>query len=68
MGKTPKEIIERLMLVQAREFTYEEFMIVLKNRLRRFHGRDEIMFFNESQIVDLLHIETACEMEFRPFK
>jgi hypothetical protein len=54
MGKTPKEIITSLMNVQGREFGYDEFILVLKHRLRRFYGRDEVMFYSEEQLAEIL--------------
>lgn len=55
MGKkASRKYLINLMHIQAREFTYEEFLMVLKNRLRRFYGRDEVMFYNEIQLANLM--------------
>lgn len=50
----PHPLIERLRQMQYVAYTYEEFVRVLKKRLRIFTGREEIAFYNENQIADLV--------------
>lgn len=49
-----KEVIARLNAVQFEEYEYEEFVVVLKNRLRKFTGLDEVMFYTDEMIVEKL--------------
>jgi hypothetical protein len=43
-------IINGLRKVQAREYTYPEFISVLKKRIYRYTGLKEVMFYNDVQI------------------
>ncbi|SDE59362.1 hypothetical protein SAMN04487777_11740 [Priestia aryabhattai B8W22] len=54
-GTEPKEVINGLLAVQWNRYEYEDFLIVLKNRLRKYTGKDEVMFFSEEELVDMLH-------------
>ncbi|WP_455920474.1 hypothetical protein [Priestia megaterium] len=54
-GTQPKEVINGLLAVQWNQYEYEDFLIVLKNRLRKYTGKDEVMFFSEEELVDMLH-------------
>jgi hypothetical protein len=49
--KDAKNVIEGLRLIQYSVYSYDEFIKVLKRRLKRFTGNTEVMFFNEKQIV-----------------
>jgi hypothetical protein len=46
-----KNVLEGLRTVQYAIYNYEEFIKVLKRRLKRFTGKNEVMFYNERQIV-----------------
>lgn len=48
---TARELIDKLREVQMREYSYEEFLKVLKNRIRRWNGDDSVMFESEEQVV-----------------
>lgn len=54
-GTEPKEVINGLLSVQWNQYEYDDFLIVLKNRLRKYTGKDEVMFFSEEELVDMLH-------------
>ncbi|MGN7485327.1 hypothetical protein ACTHPB_27795 [Priestia megaterium] len=54
-GTEPKEVINGLLAVQWSQYNYDDFLIVLKNRLRKYTGKDEVMFFSEEELVDMLH-------------
>jgi hypothetical protein len=47
-------LINGLRKIQAREYTYTEFVSVLKKRLCRYTGMQEIMFYDDVQICDKL--------------
>lgn len=49
-----RSVIEALCSLQWKEYEYEEFLGVIKNRLRNFTGKEEILFFNEEQVAELL--------------
>lgn len=46
-----KMVLEGLRTIQYTIYTYEEFIKVLKNRIRKYTGKTEVMFFNEREIV-----------------
>lgn len=46
-----KNVLEGLRTVQYAVYTYEEFIKVLKRRLKRYTGKTEAMFYDEKQIV-----------------
>lgn len=48
---TARELIDKLREVQMREYSHEEFLKVLKNRIRRWNGDDSVMFESEEQVV-----------------
>lgn len=54
IGTEPKQIISGLLEVQYERYEYEDFLIVLKHRLRKYTGNDEVMFYSEDRIVELL--------------
>lgn len=54
-GTSPKEVINGLLAVQWNQYEYEDFLIVLKHRLRKYTGNDEVMFYSEQEIVNTLH-------------
>jgi len=54
-GTEPKEVINGLLAVQWNQYNYDDFLIILKNRLRKYTGKDEVMFFSEEELVDMLH-------------
>ncbi|MCM3773984.1 hypothetical protein M3225_26575 [Priestia aryabhattai] len=54
-GTEPKEVINGLLAIQWNRYEYEDFLIILKNRLRKYTGKDEVMFFSEEELVDMLH-------------
>jgi len=54
-GTEPKEVINGLLAVQWNQYNYDDFLMVLKNRLRKYTGKDEVMFFSEEELVDMLH-------------
>lgn len=47
-------LIQSLCDIQYERYTYQEFLNVLKKRLKIFTGRTEIMWFTEIQIALLL--------------
>lgn len=53
-GYDPQEVISRLNAEQWHEYGYEEFVLILKNRIRKFTGLDEVMFYSDEQIVEKL--------------
>jgi hypothetical protein len=54
-GTTPRQVIENLREDPWNsQYDYDEFVKVLKTRLHRFTGKDEVMFYNEEKIVQLL--------------
>lgn len=50
----PRSVIEGLCSMQGQDYSYEEFFQVLKRRLRLWTGQEEVAFYNEAQVVDLL--------------
>lgn len=46
-----KNVLEGLRMIQYTIYTYDEFIKVLKRRIRRFTGKTEVMFYTEKQIV-----------------
>ena len=46
-----KNVLEGLRTVQYTLYSYDEFLKVLKRRLKRYTGKTEAMFYNELQIV-----------------
>lgn len=50
----PKSVIEGLCSMQGKEHSYEEFFRVLKRRIRMWTGQEEVAFYDEAQVVDLL--------------
>jgi hypothetical protein len=55
--RTAYAIINGLRKIQAEDYTYDEFLSVIKRRLRIYTGRDEVNFYNEEQVANLL-----CEL------
>lgn len=53
-GTTAKEVINGLLKVQWQEYEYEDFLIVLKHRLRKYTGIEEVMFYSEEEVVEML--------------
>jgi hypothetical protein len=55
VGTTPRQVIEMLREDPwNNQYDYEEFVKVLKTRLKRYTGKEEVMFYNEEKIVQLL--------------
>ncbi|WP_147533000.1 hypothetical protein [Bacillus marasmi] len=50
----PRSVIEKLRSMQGQDMSYEEFFKILKRRLRMWTGKEEVAFYNEDQVVDLL--------------
>lgn len=50
----PRSVIDALRSIQFQVYEHDEFMDILKNRLRKWTGKDEVMFYSEEQVVDLL--------------
>jgi hypothetical protein len=46
-----KNVLEGLRMIQYTIYERDEFLKVLKRRLKRFTGKTEVMFYNERQIV-----------------
>lgn len=53
-GTEPRTIINELLKVQYAEYEYEDFLMILKNRLRKYTGKHEVMFYNEEQLIEML--------------
>ena len=47
-------LIQSLCDIQYERYTYEQFLSIIKRRLRIFTGRTEVMWFSEIEIADLL--------------
>ncbi|WP_047986491.1 hypothetical protein [Ornithinibacillus californiensis] len=55
VGTSPRQVIEMLREDPwNNQHNYEEFVKVLKTRLKRYTGKEEVMFYNEEKIVQLL--------------
>lgn len=50
----PQDVIAKLNDLQWEEYEYEDFVVVLKNRVRKFTGLDEVMFYSDEQLVEKL--------------
>ncbi|WP_318503073.1 hypothetical protein [Bacillus sp. T3] len=50
----PRSVIEGLCSMQGQDYSYTEFFQVLKKRLRMWTGQEEVAFYNEDQVVELL--------------
>jgi hypothetical protein len=46
-----KNVLEGLRTIQYTIYTYEEFIRVLKRRIKRYTGKAEVMFYNEKLLV-----------------
>ena len=50
----PQDVITKLNDIQWEKYEYEDFVVVLKNRVRKFTGLDEVMFYSDEQLVEKL--------------
>lgn len=48
--------LDKLRAEQYADYTHEEFVKVLKNRIRRWTGDSSIMFSNEERLVEELKL------------
>lgn len=60
---TARQLIDRLREQQMQEYSHEEFLKVLKNRIRRWNGDQSVMFQDEEEIARRL-IEMKVIDEF----
>mgnify|MGYP006875700470 CR=1 FL=1 len=60
---TARQLIDRLRERQMQEYSHEEFLKVLKNRIRRWNGDQSVMFQGEEEIARRL-IEMKVIDEF----
>jgi len=51
---TARQLIEKLREQQMQGYSYDEFIQVLKNRIRRWNGDHSVMFEDEEQIAKRL--------------
>ncbi|WP_182101732.1 hypothetical protein [Niallia taxi] len=49
-----RSVIEALCSLQWQEYSYQEFLGVIKNRLKIYTGKEEVLFYNEEQVAALL--------------
>lgn len=51
---TPQQVIQAYKDIQWTDYSDDEWFKVLKNRMKVYTGKEEILFYNERQLVDLL--------------
>ncbi|QFG05353.1 hypothetical protein 055SW001_41 [Bacillus phage 055SW001] len=49
--ETAKNVLEGLRMIQFTQYSYDDFLKVLKKRIMRYTGNTECMFMNERELV-----------------